>query len=293
MDSLYQELKDSFVGELTVEDQQELAKFASALMQAKASDDAARTDHLVKQAAAEVSDLEDFSKLAHAFLHLEKTAKTGKMSNALEYGLKGALLMSAVAPLASQLYNSRKASSAYKKSYNEVLQEHPNLSNGTALDQTKRNFEALKQFSPDVAKNSLVAGNVLQRMHRAGPALMDINMVKELSEGQKNISQYRDSGKGTSGNLSSAIKGVQEFTAKEAPKPVPEPKSALDTLQGSNAMARAELDAADLQRRKMRSSLGDKALQESLTARKATSGGIKVPMSTKARDAFKDFKQYT
>lgn len=247
MTSLYKEFKDVFVGDLSQEETQELAKFASALVRAKATRDLQHTDLLVKSAAAEVVDFQDFYNVSNLFVAMSKTAEAeGKKGwgKALDYGLKGAMLTSVIAPLAMQAYGMFKNKKAYQDSFGTIMREHPNLANGTSRTMTARNFDAIKQFAPDIAKNSLVAGNVLQRMHRAGTQHMDINVIKELANSQKFVSDFRkdEQGAGFAANLGTAARGITEvFPAKE---PV-DPLTATREINEANKLSQEARDLVD------------------------------------------------
>ena len=41
-------------------------------------------------------------------------------------------------------------------------------------------FQAISDFAPDIAKNPLVAGNVLMQMHRVGPGFVTPQLIREL-----------------------------------------------------------------------------------------------------------------
>lgn len=258
MTSLYKEFKDVFVGDLTQEETQELAKFASALVRAKATRDLQHTDLLVKSAAAEVVDFQDFYNVSNLFVAMSKTAEAeGKKGwgKALDYGLKGAMLTSVIAPLAMQAYGMFKNKKAYQDSFGTIMREHPNLANGTSRTMTARNFDAIKQFAPDIAKNSLVAGNVLQRMHRAGTQHMDINVIKELANSQKFVSDFRkdEQGAGFAANLGTAARGITEvFPAKE-------PVDPLTATREINEARKMEQEARDLSSKIQRKGLAESA----------------------------------
>lgn len=193
--SLYETFKDIYVGELTEQETRELAKFASALVKAKAEQDVEKTAALVKHAASEVTEYEDFEALSHLFMGiknntpgLEKFAGADNVQRNIDIALKGGLLATTLAPLFMGMYGKFQQGRKHDAVFKQVLSENPDLAKSHTYEDTKRNFDTLKQFSPDVASNALVSGNVLQRMNRLGPALMDINMVKELAGTQKDIS---------------------------------------------------------------------------------------------------------
>jgi len=229
---LYDTLKDVFVGELTPDEQQDLAKFASSLLTAKRKRDGVATSGLLKQASEEIHDMWDFDRTAHLLLHLTKTAATTPTNwdKASDYALKGGMLLAATAPLIMAATNAIRKNMKFDQSFHEVIRERPMLA-GEHMHQTRRHFDALKTFAPDVAQNSLVAGNVLHRMHRLGPEWMDVNVIKELSNTQKFISDHH---KATSErNQGGALKSVGD-TVKTIGE-VFKPKEVVDPIIGTIA----------------------------------------------------------
>lgn len=213
--SLYSELQDVFVGELSADEQQELAKFAACMLKAKRKKDAKMSAALVKQASDEIYDLDDYDRVISLLAYLRSVPdlqKEASWKRAADYALKGAAITSALAPLAMTAYKAKREASALEKSFKEIIQEHPVLGAAANLPMTRRYFDALVSFAPPVAMNSLVAGNVIARMHRLGPAMMDINMVKELVSTNK--AHQEASEKATSGRkplvsgVADAVTGV-------------------------------------------------------------------------------------
>lgn len=222
--SLYETFKDVYVGDLTEQETRELAKFASALVQAKAEDNAQTALALVKHAASEINEYEDFEAVCNLFVGikngmpgLEKIASVDKVERGLNVALKGGILATAMAPMFMGMYKKMQQGRKHDQVFKQVLSDNPDLAKSHAYDDTKRNFDTLKQFSPDVASNALVSGNVLQRMHRLGPALMDINMVKELAGTQKDISARQKDSK-THEQLKVVDSAAAGFLAATRPK---------------------------------------------------------------------------
>ena len=196
--NLYETFKDVYVGDLTEQETRELAKFASALVSAKAEENVEKTAALLKHAASEITEYEDFEAISNLFVGiknntpgLEKFASVDRVGKNIDIALKGGLLASAIAPIFVGMYKRNQQRRNHDRVFNQILSENPDLAKSHTYEETKRNFDTLKQFSPDVASNALVSGNVLQRMNRLGPSLMDINMVNELASTQKDISDRR------------------------------------------------------------------------------------------------------
>lgn len=216
---LYDEFKDSLVGELNTEEIRELAKFAAALSTVKRKRDAEAVQGLMKQAAAEITDVDDLYYVQNLMTFLEKNASK-KDKKGFDFGRAAQIAIPAIgaaamiAPLAERVYDNFANASRLKKTLKEVQSDHPGLFSPAKVEQTKRNFGVIKDFAPHIAKNSLVAGNVLARMDEYGPRAMDINTVKEMAETQKFIGQRGKGGAGSLlGDLQSAGKGLGELQA--------------------------------------------------------------------------------
>lgn len=69
-----------------------------------------------------------------------------------------------------------------KQSLQEVMRDHPELRSNP---HTARYFQAIVDFAPDVAANSLVAGNVMKAMHQIGPSAVSPKMISELLQVQR------------------------------------------------------------------------------------------------------------
>ena len=206
--NLYETFKDSLVGELTSTEQQELAKFASALTSARGTEN---QEGVIKEAMNGMVDPEDFVKVSHLIAILQGQEKTASFKNMSSYekgslglGAAGVLagLVGAVAPLAIQAVKKRRSEDAQSAALQHAMQQHPMLGEEANAMQTRQNFQVLRSFAPDVASSKPVAANALVRMHRMGPAAADINMVKELATTQKEISGKTNTKDGFSTGMS-------------------------------------------------------------------------------------------
>jgi len=229
---LFDIFKDVYVGELTTQEQGELAKFASALLQAKYTKSASAASAIIKQAAERIHDPEDYEHIANLCLYLSKHAASINRSGfdwqkASDYVLKGGVLASALAPILGPVIQRHRQARKHDAAFKEVVREHPSLG-GNALATTKRHFDVLKTFAPDVASNSLVAGNVLHRMHRLGPGMMDVNQVKELASTQSQL-------KGV-GSSADSLRSVGDLlkTVGEGIKPGDPQKALTDSTAAEN-----------------------------------------------------------
>lgn len=211
---VYEELKEAFVGELSLEETQELAKFASQLMHSKRERDLVKVAGLLKSAADEIHDLDDFYITSNLMEFLEKEAADGGTpgwEKAVKIVGAAGLGLSAIAPLAQRAFSAYRDSAKRAKSLKEIEAERPELFSPTKREETLRNYKTIQDFAPHVSKNSLVSGNILHRMNRLGPAMMDINAVKELANTQKFVSdRMRVSGGNVLGDLGKGLSSASD-----------------------------------------------------------------------------------
>ena len=210
--NLYETFKDSLVGDLTPAEQQELAKFASALTAARGTEN---EEAIVKEAMNGMVDPEDFVKVAHLVAIARGQEKTASMKDNVIAGSTLAAGLAAIAPLAIQAVQAIRGKSAQNAALQHAMQQHPMLGEEANAMQTRQNFQVLRTFAPDVAASKPVAANALVRMHRMGPAAADINMVKELATTQKEISGKQN----TKNEFSSGIKDIGRGAAGLLPAP--------------------------------------------------------------------------
>lgn len=217
---LYDELSAIFVGPLSTDEQQDLAKFASCMLTAKKKRNTKAALALIKSASDDIHDLEDYDRVFSLLAYLRSVpemTKEAAWKSSADTVLKGLAVTSGVATLAMPAYKAYRNKADLDKSFKQVIQEHPTLGAAANLPMTKRYFDALVAFAPPIAKNSLVAGNVLSRMHRLGPAMMDINMVKELVSTNK---AHQEAVSKMPGLTLADLKGAASEISGAFPKPV-------------------------------------------------------------------------
>jgi hypothetical protein len=73
---------------------------------------------------------------------------------------------------------------ALKSSLKSVLQRHPELRKDPNVPEY---FQAVADFAPIVAKNPLIAGNILMQMHRVGPSHVTPQLIETLVGIQKDV----------------------------------------------------------------------------------------------------------
>lgn len=90
----------------------------------------------------------------------------------------GALGLSAI-PLAMHLGDKASTHFKIKSALRQIIADHPELRNDP---NTPRYFQALVDFSPKIAANALVAGNIMKQMHQVGPGALTPSLIKEISD---------------------------------------------------------------------------------------------------------------
>lgn len=121
----------------------------------------------------------------------------------------------AATPIAERLIAKISRSAALKSSLKRIMQDHPELRGDPRAPEY---FQAIADFAPTIAKNPLVAGNMMMQMHRVGPAHITPQLIHTLIEAQSNI-ERKDTGLGTLAdpvaNLAEAIQRHKQYMAGE------------------------------------------------------------------------------
>jgi len=76
-----------------------------------------------------------------------------------------------------------------RSSLKQILKEHPELRNDPNVPHY---FQMLSSFSPAVATNPLLAGNLLKKFHETGPSFVQPGTLKELVEIQGGAQKLTD-----------------------------------------------------------------------------------------------------
>lgn len=192
---IYNALKSAYVGELSQEETAEITQFATELQKAYKTDDMLKVAQMLNEVCAEIQDFDTLEKIANLSLHYqnhgqEKVAFAGAMLNAALVGLTAA-------PYVREGVQRRRDPKDFDSSIKSVYNARPDFFTPDKYDLTMRYFNTLVSFAPDVAKNPMFAANVLDRYHRMGPALMDMNVIKELTTTQASITDSKAKTKST------------------------------------------------------------------------------------------------
>jgi hypothetical protein len=183
-------------GPLNAAQKAELGKFAANMTGAACRDEVGAVAELMKEAAKDISNFEDLEALLGVFEYIEKVAKANWLEGlgvSSKVGLPAALLgVSAVfsaAPIIGSGVKWAARTAKISKSRAQIKREHPELRDDPYFE---RYFEVLRMFSPDVAANPLIAGNVMRELHRLGPEALTPTKVKELLSLQRDFKGYQN-----------------------------------------------------------------------------------------------------
>lgn len=170
--------------EFTPEEEEELGRFAARLMKLAMTND---EDGMVQLYAEEFGsvDAESFGRINNYLewleLEEEKTAQyTGAIAKTMGHigRVIGPLSLAlAAAPLVGHGLKALTKSTDLKRSLKRIYEMNPSLKDDPNV---KHYFQAIADFAPDIAKNPLVAGNVIMQMHRVGPGFVTPQLIREL-----------------------------------------------------------------------------------------------------------------
>jgi len=162
--------------EFTPSEEEELGKFAAQLMKIAMDQDEHAMVELFKEAFANV-DAEGFRRINDYLEWLEYSEKTSALGATIGKILGPLSLALAATPLIGHGLRLLTSGSALKGSLEKIYRMHPELKNDPNVQDY---FQALADFAPDIAKNPLVAGNVIMQMHRVGPSFVTPQLIREL-----------------------------------------------------------------------------------------------------------------
>jgi hypothetical protein len=181
MSKIFDEYAFVYGGFLTEQEKIELGKFASQLLNAKTASNRTQVNEIIKNAAAEIDNYEDFEAVVGLFDWLEKEAAVNpgykKMSPVLGNVLAAATAAFALAPAVASMSRHSKRQKAFSESFEQILKDYPNLKGDP---NTPRYFKLITDFAPEVASNPLVAGNVMDTFRKMGPASITPTVINEL-----------------------------------------------------------------------------------------------------------------
>jgi hypothetical protein len=160
----------------TSEEEAEIGRFCARLMKVANDDEA--LSRLFREEFGDV-DESTFRRMNDYLEFIEVQEKEAQSPLAGTIGKIMAPLSLALAatPLIGGLAKSIAAGSAKKRAIAKIYQMHPELKSDPNVPMY---YQAIADFAPEVAKNPLVAGNVIIQMHRVGPSWVTPQLIREL-----------------------------------------------------------------------------------------------------------------
>jgi hypothetical protein len=194
--------------EFTPEEEKDLGEFAARLMKLAMADDEDGVVDLFREEFGDI-DKDTFDKIDRYMDFLSEYDKEAQAGMSFGKVLAPLSLALAAAPLVGAGIKSLMTKSTLASSLKKAKAMHPELRNDPNVGMY---FDAIASFAPDVAKNPLVAGNMLVQMHRVGPTFVTPQLIKEL------IGMQHQSGKPLGEIAGGTAKGVIDV-AKYYQKP--------------------------------------------------------------------------
>ena len=99
-----------------------------------------------------------------------------------------------------------------RSSLKQILKEHPELRNDPNVPHY---FQMLSSFSPSVATNPLLAGNLLKKFHETGPSFVQPGTLKELVEIQTGAQKLTEPARQQLGALADVLLKARPHTDKD------------------------------------------------------------------------------
>lgn len=169
--------------DFTPQEQQELGRFTAELIKVAST---RSQDDLAEFFRKEFSgiDEETFNRINGLVDFLSTQEKTAQIGQAIGTLLAPLALGLTAAPFlasgVSYLMQKRDLSASLEMIY----KQHPELKRDPNIPAY---FQAIVDFAPAIAKNPVIAGNLLSQWHAAGPMMATTQIIKELTEVQKNL----------------------------------------------------------------------------------------------------------
>lgn len=171
--------------EFTPEEQAEIGAFAAEVMKLATIGDEDGLVALFKEEFGGV-DEETFDRIERYtdYLQTKEGQEHGGRAMAISNVLGPLALALAATPLIAHAAKAIMRSGELKNSLAKAIQMNPEIKDDPNVPMY---FKALADFAPDVAKNPLVAGNLLIQMHRVGPAMVTPQLIGSLISMQGQI----------------------------------------------------------------------------------------------------------
>ncbi len=182
-------------GVLQDEDMDKLAQLEADIIEASMKSGGSILEVLADHFTKEGFDQADYDKAARYLESLgiedDETGKTAKIrlpktTLGRIAGIAGPLLGTGMllALGGEKLYSAVSTRKAFKSTLAQIKKEHPELRRDPMTDQ---HFEVITSFAPSLAKNAVVAGNLLLKMKQWGA--IDHKTVQDLITMEKNLAE--------------------------------------------------------------------------------------------------------
>lgn len=195
--------------EFSPEEEAEIGRFCARLMKVANDDEA-----LVGLLREEFGDMDEktFQRVNDYLEFIDAHEKEAQLGQTVAKIMAPLSLALATAPLLAGLAKSITGSGAKKRALAKIYQMHPELKSDPNVPMY---YQAIADFAPDVAKNPLVAGNVIIQMHRVGPSWVTPQLIRELI----GIQTAGEMSEGKSKQLYAMQKPMIEYAKVMLPKP--------------------------------------------------------------------------
>jgi len=169
--------------EFTPAEQQELGRFTSGLVKVATMGNEADLVQFFRKEFAGIDETayDRINGMVDFMSSQEKDAQIGPIIGSILAPLSLGL---AAAPFLASGIKSLLQNRDLRRSLEQIYMQHPELKKDPNVPAY---FQAISDFAPDIAKNAVIAGNLLSQWHMAGPMMATPQIIKELTEIQKNV----------------------------------------------------------------------------------------------------------
>lgn len=169
--------------EFTPAEQRELGRFTSELVKVATVGNEADLVNFFRREFAGIDETayDRINGMVDFMSSQEKDAQIGHTIGAIMAPLSLGL---AAAPFLASGIKSLLQGRDLRRSLEQIYMQHPELKKDPNVPAY---FQAISDFAPDIAKNAVIAGNLLSQWHMAGPMMATPQIIKELTEIQKNV----------------------------------------------------------------------------------------------------------
>jgi hypothetical protein len=169
--------------EFTPAEQQELGRFTSELVKVATIGNEADLVQFFRKEFAGIDETA-YDRINGMVDFMSSQEKDAQIGHAIGSILGPLSLGLAAAPFLASGVKSLLQGRDLKRSLEQIYMQHPELKKDPNVPSY---FQAISDFAPAIAKNPVIAGNLLAQWHMAGPMMATPQIIKELTEIQKNV----------------------------------------------------------------------------------------------------------